>query len=58
MCTTASRSPLVRIAAEVSAKARLQRWFSLAGGLLLLLITTLGVVWALVALAHIALVAF
>jgi hypothetical protein len=46
----------LRIAAHVRAKAERQRWFSLAGGLLLLLITALGVVWAIAALAHLLLV--
>jgi hypothetical protein len=45
----------LRIAAEVRAKARRQRWFGLAGGLMLLLVTALAVVWALVALVHLAL---
>jgi len=66
MCTTALRSPGANVGIGFEAGRRLSppkcarrrpRWFSLAGGLLLLLITTLGVVWAFV-VAHIALVAF
>ena len=65
MCTTALRSPGANVEFEAGRRLsppkcarRRPRWFSRAGGLLLLLITTLGVVWAFVALAHIALVAF
>jgi hypothetical protein len=45
----------LRIAAEVRAKTWRRRWLNLAGGLLVLLIITLGVVVSVVVLARIAL---
>jgi hypothetical protein len=47
----------LRIAAEVRAKARRRSRFELASGLLLLLIMALTMVWAVVALAHMFLLA-
>ncbi len=40
----------LRIAADLRAKAQRWRWFECLGGLLLLLITALGAVWALAVL--------
>jgi hypothetical protein len=45
----------LRIAAQVRTKALRQRWFSLAGVLILLLIMAVGVVWAIVAVVRAAL---
>jgi hypothetical protein len=45
----------LRIAADLRAKAWRRRWLNLAGGLLVLLIMALGVVLALIVLAHIVL---
>lgn len=46
----------LRTAAEVRGKAQRGRWFEQVGWLLFLLIMALGVVWAILALAHLLLV--
>jgi hypothetical protein len=48
----------LRIAAKVRAKAHRQSWFEGVGWLLFLLVTSLGLMWAIVPLAHMLLVAF
>ena len=45
----------LRIAAEVRAKAWRRRWLSMAAGLLVLLIVTLGVVLTIIVVAQIVL---